>query len=63
MKKWWLDQRAVILLCFAGFAFALIPICPDKFDWVGITVTIVYVVLGLASWFDHLGRVRSRSGS
>ena len=61
MKKWWLDRRAVIFLCFAAVACALIPVCPDKFDWVGISVTSVYVVLGLASWLDHLGRARSGS--
>lgn len=58
MTKWWIDRRGVIFLCFAAVAAALLPLCPDKFDWVGITLSTSYVVLGLASWLDHLSRRR-----
>lgn len=58
MNKWWIDRRGVIFLCFAVVTAALLPLCPDKYDWVGITVTVAYIVLGLASWLDHFSRAR-----
>lgn len=59
-RKWWLDRRGVIFLYFALASVALLPLCPDHFDWVGITLACSYVVLGLASWLDHVSRGLSR---
>lgn len=58
MSKWWVDRRGVIFLCFAAVIVVLLPLCPDKYDWVGITTAVSYVVLGLGSWLDHVSRAR-----
>lgn len=58
MNKWWVDRRGVIFLVFSVAAVALLTLCPDKYDWVGTTIAIAYVVLGVGSWLDHLSRAR-----
>src|SRR5262245_40609205 len=45
------DRRAVFFLGAALVCFALIPLS-EGFDWVSITVGVVYLVLALGSWLD-----------
>jgi hypothetical protein len=55
----WVDRRAVVFLCFALVCLILVWPCPEQFRWVGVVMTIGYVVLALLSWADHLGRWKS----
>lgn len=61
MKSLFEDRRAVIFYVFAVMSLVLVIPCPTKFHFVGYTLTVVYVVLGTASWLDSRGRARSGS--
>ncbi len=50
------DRRAVFFLVAAAAAGALIPVCPEEFQWVAVAVSITYVVLATVSWLDHRSR-------
>lgn len=54
-----MDRRAVFFLCAAVAAAALIPFTPSKLTYVGVLLSIVYVVLAALSALDY----RSRHGS
>lgn len=60
MKRY-IDIRALIFYVMALICLVLLIPCPEKFHNVGITLVVVYVVLGTFSWLDAI--VRSRSGS
>lgn len=61
MKQLISDRRAVIFYIFSIVSVVLIIPCPTKFHFVGVTLGVVYFLLGTASWLDSRGR--SRSGS
>lgn len=61
MKSLMADRRAVIFYVFAVVCVLLLIPCPTKFHFVGITLAVVYLVLGTASWLDSRGRARSGS--
>ena len=46
-----MDRRAVFFLGAAVVCFALTPFSAG-FDWVAVTVGVVYLVLALGSWLD-----------
>lgn len=54
------DRRALIFFIFSLIALLLLVPCPEKFRYVGITLAVVYFLLGLGSYFDALGRKRSK---
>lgn len=58
MKKF--DRRALIFWTFSVVCLVLLIPCPDDFHNVGITLTVVYAVLGTASWLDSVSRRRRR---
>ena len=49
-----LDRRAIFFWLSSLVVFALIPLTPAEFRWVGITLAIALVVLGGASLLDYL---------
>lgn len=55
-----IDRRAVIFFVFAAIAALLLVPCPEKFRGLGITLAIVYLLLGLGSLFDARNRRRPR---
>lgn len=55
----WVDRRAIVFFVFAVVCAILVWPCPDQFRWVGVVMSTVYVVLGVMSWADHLGRWKS----
>ena len=57
-----MDRRAVFFAASAILCLLLLWPTPAELRWVGITVSVTYVVLAVASWFDHRGRVRSHAG-
>lgn len=54
------DRRALIFWSFSLVCLLLLIPCPDEFHNVGITLTVVYAVLGTASWLDSVSRGRRR---
>jgi hypothetical protein len=54
-----MDRRAVFFLIAAIVSAVLIPITAAAERWVPITLSIVYVLLSVASWADS----RSRHGT
>ena len=55
-----MDRRAVF---FAGAALVcalLIPVTEADYRWVPVSLTVVYVLLALASWADRRSRRPSR---
>jgi hypothetical protein len=53
------DRRALFfLLCSVVSALLIIP-CPIRFHYVGISLSIVYLVLALLSWADTSSRIRA----
>lgn len=54
------DRRALIFFMFSLCALVLIIPCPEKFRYVGITLAVVYGVLGLGSLLDARGLKRSK---
>lgn len=63
MKSVSIDRRAIIFFLFSLSAAVLLVPCPPKFRYVGVTLVIVYFVLGLFSWIDSTSRKRTRSRS
>lgn len=55
----WVDRRAIVFFVFAAVCGLLVWPCPDQFRWVGITICVAYLVLGVLSWADHLARWKS----
>ncbi len=51
-----LDRRAVFFFCSALVCLALVPVALPKFRWVGETLVVSQVILGLLSLFDYLSR-------
>ena len=58
MKRY-IDIRALIFYVMAAVCLVLLIPCPPKFHNVGITLTVVYLVLGTFSWLDAIARARS----
>jgi len=54
-----IDRRAVFFLIAAGLCALMIPITPANLRWVGVMLTIVYLVLAVASAADFRSRTRS----
>jgi len=52
-----MDRRAAFFLGAAVVSFLLVPVS-DGYDWVPITVGVVYLVLALGSWLDARGHRR-----
>lgn len=55
----WVDRRALIFYTFAIVCFALTPLAPSKYSYVGWILGIAYVVLGSLSWLDRLAYWRT----
>jgi len=53
-----IDRRAIFLLGAALVCAVLIPITEPDNRWVPISLSVVYVLLSLASWADARGRRR-----
>lgn len=58
MRKF--DRRALIFWVFSLVCLVLLIPCPEDFHNVGITLTVVYALLGTASWADSASRQRRR---
>ena len=58
MKKF--DRRAIIFWTFSVLCLVLLIPCPDEFHNVGVTLTVVYALLGTGSWLDSVSRRRRR---
>ena len=54
-----MDRRAVFFLGAAIVCAVLIPITGSEQRWVPISLSIVYVLLSLASWADARSRRRA----
>ena len=52
------DRRAIFFWISALASFALLPVTPEKFIRVGVTLGVVLIVLGCASWLDDRSRTR-----
>ena len=52
-----MDRRAVFFLGAALLCALLVPVTPDKYRWVGEWLAVTYIVLGIASFLDHISRV------
>lgn len=63
MRRSGLDRRALIFFLFSLSAAVLLIPCPPKFRYVGVTLTVVYFLLGLFSWIDSSSRKRARPRS
>lgn len=59
MKRF-IDIRAFIFYVMALVSLVLLVPCPEKFHFVGISLAVVYSVLGTFSWLDAI--VRAGSG-
>jgi hypothetical protein len=53
-----IDRRALFFLGAAVVSAILIPVTESEQRWVPISLSIVYVLLALASWADNRGRRR-----
>ena len=53
-----IDRRALFFLGAAVVCAILIPVAESEQRWVPISLSIVYVLLALASWADNRGRRR-----
>lgn len=58
MKRF-VDVRALIFWVMALVCLVMLIPCPEKFQNVGVTLVVVYTVLGAFSWLDALARARS----
>jgi hypothetical protein len=54
------DRRALIFFMISALALILLIPCPPDFRFVGITLAVVYGVLGLGSLLDARGLKRSK---
>ena len=52
-----MDRRAAFFFGAAVACFLLVPVA-DGYEWVPITVGVMYVVLALGSWLDARGHRR-----
>lgn len=57
--KSWIDRRAVIFYVFALVCFALTPLAPTEYSYVGWILGITYLILGSMSWLDRIAFWRS----
>ena len=53
-----MDRRALFLLGAAVVCAVLTPVTESEHQWVPLALSIVYVLLALASWADARGRGR-----
>ncbi|MEO5724680.1 MAG: hypothetical protein ABIQ39_10070 [Ilumatobacteraceae bacterium] len=51
-----IDRRAVFFLMSGGLSLLLLALCPPDLRWVGWVLAIVFVILALGSWIDHVQR-------
>jgi hypothetical protein len=51
-----MDRRAAFFLLAAVVAAILAPITEAEHRWVPVGLSIIYVVLAVASWADRRGR-------
>jgi hypothetical protein len=51
-----MDRRAAFFLLAAAVAAILSPVTEAEHRWVPIGLSIIYVVLAVASWADRRGR-------
>ena len=61
MTKRNIDHRAVFFWISALASFALVPLTPTEFQWVGETLGVVLILLGCLSLLDFLARRRTRT--
>ncbi|MET0910462.1 MAG: hypothetical protein ABWZ99_13440 [Ilumatobacteraceae bacterium] len=55
-----MDRRAVFFAGAAVVCALLIPVTEGDYRWVPVSLTVVYVLLALASWADRRSRRPSR---
>ena len=53
-----MDQRAIFFLGAALVCALLIPVTDGEHRWVPIALSVVYVLLAVASWADRRSRTR-----
>ena len=56
-----MDRRAVFFLGAAIVCAILIPVTEEEQRWVPAVLSIVYLVLAVASWADKRTRTRGRT--
>jgi hypothetical protein len=54
-----MDRRAVFFFAAAVVCALLIPVTEQQQRWVPVALSLLYIVLALASWADRRGRVRA----
>lgn len=54
------DRRALIFFTISALALILLIPCPPDFRYVGITLAVVYALLGLGSLLDARAAKRSK---
>ena len=54
------DRRALIFFTISALALILLIPCPPDFRYVGITLAVVYALLGLCSLLDARAAKRSK---
>jgi hypothetical protein len=54
------DRRALIFFMISALSLILLIPCPPDFRYVGITLSVVYGVLGFGSYLDARGLKRSK---
>ena len=54
------DRRALIFFMISALALILLIPCPPDFRYVGITLAVVYALLGLGSLLDARAAKRSK---
>jgi hypothetical protein len=57
------DRRAVFFLLAAVLCALMLPFTPDDYRWVGVVLSIVYLVLAATSYLDFRSRTRRPGGS
>ena len=56
------DRRAVFCLLAAAACLLMVPLTPEAYRWVGVTLTVAYLLLAAGSYFDFRSRTRRRPG-
>ena len=56
------DRRAVFCLLAAAACLLMVPLTPEAYRWVGLTLGAVYLLLAAGSYFDLRSRTRRRAG-
>jgi hypothetical protein len=54
------DRRAVFCLLAAALCALLVPVTPEEYFWVGVGISVTYLVLAAASYLDFRSRTRHR---